>query len=134
MKATGGLTRGEAVQRAAAGSGVLAAGMLLSPPTQAVAEAAEEKDEAEQFGELRGELERKGKEEEASWVHWYILVAAMYPMYESRCYGGSRCYRALELTAKGRVVDMIMSPRGRRWCGGRVGRVASSTSTDVGSW
>lgn len=70
MKATGGLTRGEAVQRAAAGSGVLAAGVLLSPLRQGAAEAAEEKDGAEQFGELRGELERKGKEEEASWVHW----------------------------------------------------------------
>lgn len=66
MKATGGLTRGEAVQRAAAGSGVLAAGVLLAPLKQDVAGAAEEKDGAQQFGELRGELERKGKEEEAS--------------------------------------------------------------------
>lgn len=68
MKAMEGLTRGEAVQRAAAGSGILAAGVLLSPLKQGAAEAAEEKDGAEQFGELRGELERKGKEEEASWV------------------------------------------------------------------
>lgn len=71
MKATGGLTRGEAMQRAAAGSGILAAGVLLSPLKQGAAEAAEGKDGAEQFGELRGELERKGKEEEASWDSRY---------------------------------------------------------------
>ncbi|CAN0151088.1 unnamed protein product [Pylaiella littoralis] len=58
-----GLTRAQAVQRgAAAGSGVLGAGVLLGPSAQQ-AGAEEMKDEVQQFAELRGQVEKKGRDE-----------------------------------------------------------------------
>lgn len=62
MSASAGLTRAEAIQRAAAGSGVLAAGVLLGGSVQARAEE-EMKDEVQQFAELRGQVEKKGRDE-----------------------------------------------------------------------
>lgn len=62
MSASAGLTRAEAIQRAAAGSGVLAAGVLLGGSAQARAEE-EMKDEVQQFAELRGQVEKKGRDE-----------------------------------------------------------------------
>lgn len=73
MSASAGLTRAEAIQRAAAGSGVLAAGVLLGGPVPQ-ARAGEEmmKDEVQQFAELRGQVEKKGRDEvvrgEAFWA------------------------------------------------------------------
>lgn len=64
MDAAESVTRSEAIQRAAVGSGVLAAGVLLAPLRQGEAGAEELKDESEQFGELRGNLEKKGKLEQ----------------------------------------------------------------------
>lgn len=60
-----GLTRAQAIRRAAAtGSGVLAAGGVLLgvSPQQAGAEE-EMKDEVQQFAELRGQVEKKGRED-----------------------------------------------------------------------
>lgn len=62
MSASAGLTRAEAIQRAAAGSGVLAAGVLLGGSSQVRAEE-EMKDEVQQFAELRGQVEKKGRDE-----------------------------------------------------------------------
>lgn len=67
MSASAGLTRAEAIERGAAvaGSGVLAAGVLLGglSPQQARAEQEEMKDEVQQFAELRGQVEKKGRDE-----------------------------------------------------------------------
>lgn len=63
-----GLTRAQAVRRvvSSAGSGVLAAGVLLggasSAPQRAGAEE-EMKDEVQQFAELRGQVEKKGRDD-----------------------------------------------------------------------
>lgn len=57
------MTRAQAIQRAAAGSGVLAAGILLGGSAQAQAEEAEMKDEVQQFAELRGQVEKRGRDE-----------------------------------------------------------------------
>lgn len=92
------------MQRAAAGSGVLAAGVLLAPLQQGVAWAAEGKDGTEQFGELRGELERKEKEEEAS-VDCCIFECS------SICNASSRSL----LRARGGVMVLDASSRGRRY-------------------
>eukprot|EP00904_Undaria_pinnatifida_P011296 jgi/Undpi1/7297/HiC_scaffold_22.g09770.m1 len=102
MKAEGGLTRGEAVQRAAAGSGVLAAGVLLAPLQQSVAWAAEGKDGTEQFGELRGELERKEKEEEASVSKENLekLTEAAAGLKTLDFYIGEKDYQALRLAMR----------------------------------
>lgn len=61
-----GMTRAQAIQRAAAGSGVLAAGILLGGSAQAQAEEAEMKDEVQQFAELRGQVEKRGRDEVVS--------------------------------------------------------------------
>lgn len=63
MSASAGLTRAEAIQRAAAGSGVLAAGVLLGGSVQRARAEDEMKDEVQQFAELRGQVEKKGRDE-----------------------------------------------------------------------
>ena len=71
MSASAGLTRAEAIQRAAAGSGVLAAGALLGGSVQqAYAEEGEMKDEVQQFAELRGQVEKKGRDEVVRRTVW----------------------------------------------------------------
>ena len=71
MSASAGLTRAEAIQRAAAGSGVLAAGALLGGSVQqAYAEEEEMKDEVQQFAELRGQVEKKGRDEVVRRTVW----------------------------------------------------------------
>lgn len=58
-----GLTRAEAIRRAVAGSQVLAAaGVLIGGSARGLAEE-EMKDEVQQFAELRGQVEKKGREE-----------------------------------------------------------------------
>lgn len=58
------VTRSEAVQRVVAGSGVLAASALVLEPHVAAAIVEPEKDEVQQFDELKGELARKKEKEE----------------------------------------------------------------------
>lgn len=54
-----GLSRAEAIQRAAAVSGVV----LLGAEAASAEAGAEMKDEVEQFAELRGQVEKKGRDE-----------------------------------------------------------------------
>lgn len=57
-----GLSRAEAIQRAAAVSGVV----LLGAEAACAEAGAEMKDEVEQFAELRGQVEKKGRDEVVS--------------------------------------------------------------------
>lgn len=63
MSASAGLTRAEAIQAAAAGSGVLAAEVLLGGSVQQARAEEEMKDEVQQFAELRGQVEKRGRDE-----------------------------------------------------------------------
>lgn len=66
----GGLTRAEAIKRAAVGSGALLAstGVLLAPqrPAYAEIEAPKGKDGIEQFGDLKEEIEKKDKSDQVT--------------------------------------------------------------------
>jgi len=57
-----GLSRAEAIQRAAAVSGIV----LLGAEATLAEAGAEMKDEVEQFAELRGQVEKKGRDEVVS--------------------------------------------------------------------
>lgn len=63
MSASAGLTRAEVIQRSAAGSGVLVAGVLFGGLVQQAQAEEGMKDEVQQFAELRGQVEKKGRDE-----------------------------------------------------------------------
>ncbi|CAN0041386.1 unnamed protein product [Scytosiphon promiscuus] len=94
-----GMTRAQAIQRAAAGSGVLAAGILLGGSAQARAEEAEMKDEVQQFAELRGQVEKRGRDEVTK-ENLVALTQATAGLKTLDTYIGEKDYPALRLALR----------------------------------
>eukprot|EP00752_Nemacystus_decipiens_P015396 g13729.t1 len=99
MRASAGLTRAEAIQRAAAGSGVLAAGVFLGGPARQARAEEEMKDEVQQFAELRGQVEKRGRDEVAK-ENLTLLAEATSGLKTLDFFIGEKDYQALRLALR----------------------------------
>ncbi|CAM9603967.1 unnamed protein product [Ectocarpus sp. 8 AP-2014] len=103
-----GLTRAEAIRRAVAGSQALvAAGVLIGGSARALAEE-EMKDEVQQFAELRGEVEKKGREE-ATKENLALLSEATAGLKTLNVFIGEKDYKGLRLAMRNPPIANLRS-------------------------